>query len=68
MSQNSIESFAEDYQVTDLGDGSCRVEWVMAMSPKGFSKIVMALFGPVMAWYNRKMFRDFKRYVETSIK
>ncbi|WP_101759329.1 SRPBCC family protein [Oceanicoccus sp. KOV_DT_Chl] len=64
MSQDSTESFAEDYQVTDLGNGSCKVVWVMAMEPKGFSKIVLTLFGPLMAWFNRRMFKNFRRYVE----
>ena len=63
-SQDSIESFAEDYQVTDLGDGRCKVQWVMAMQPKGFSKIVLGLFGPVMSVFNRRMFANFRKYVE----
>lgn len=64
MSQDSISSFAEDYQVTDLGDGTCRVEWTMAMAPKGISKYVLRLFGPVMGFANRRMFKAFKKYVE----
>lgn len=65
MSQNSIESFAEDYQVTDLGNGTCKVQWTMAMQPKGFSKVMLAVFGPIMAWYNRRMFSSFRKYVES---
>ena len=67
VSQNSIEAFAEDYQITDLGDGSCRVVWTMAMAPVGVSKIVLGLFGGVMAWSNRYMFSKFKKYVEARV-
>ncbi|MEQ8839559.1 MAG: SRPBCC family protein [Acidimicrobiales bacterium] len=34
MSKDSLAAFAEDYQVTDLGGGRCRVEWTMALKPK----------------------------------
>ena len=64
MSHSSIESFAEDYQVTDLGDGRCKVRWVMAMQPRGFSRYVLRLIAPLMTWYNRKMFGKFREYIE----
>lgn len=66
-SQNSTESFAEDYQVTDLGDGTCRVVWTMAMKPNGASKFVLGAFGFIMGWYLRRMFRGFKTYVEDQV-
>ena len=64
MSKNSTESFAEDYQVADLGNGTCWVEWIMAMQPRGFSNVVLAIFAPLMGWFNRKMFSNFRKYVE----
>lgn len=65
MSRDSMESFAEDYQVTDLGDGTCRAQWTMAMQPRGFSKVMLTVFSPVMAWFNRRMFRSFRQQVES---
>ena len=64
-SHDTLEAFAEDYRVTDLGDGRCRVQWLMAMAPKGAAKFSLGLIKPLMAWYNRKMFRDFRKYVES---
>ena len=63
-SQNMIESFAEDYQVTDLGDGTVKVNWTMAMAPKGAAKVSMALFKPLMGWGLRYMFGKFKKLAE----
>lgn len=63
-SQDSMSSFAEDYRVTELGDGRCRVEWAMAMEPKGYNRAMMKVFGPVMGWSVRWMFARFRRYVE----
>lgn len=64
VSQDNMESFGEDYQVEDLGDGSCRVTWKMAMAPKGASRFIMPVMRPVMGWYIRRMFRNFRRLVE----
>lgn len=63
-SKDATEKFIEDYIVTDLGDGTCRVIWTMGMEVKGFAKHMMFITRPVMSWYNRKMFRAFKRYTE----
>jgi hypothetical protein len=63
-SKNATEKFIEDYRVTDLGDGRCKVEWHMAMEPRGFSKKMMFLTRPIMRIANRRMFRKFKKYTE----
>ena len=63
-SKQATEKFLEDYRVTDLGDGSCRVEWYMAMEPRGFSRHVMWMTRPIMRMANRRMFRKFKEYTE----
>ena len=62
--QDAVESFLEDYRVTDLGDGSCRVEWYMALETRGFSRHMMWLTRPIMRLANRRMFRKFARYTE----
>lgn len=63
--KSATEKFLEDYRVTDLGDGSCRVEWYMAMETRGFSRHMMWLTRPLMRAANRRMFRKFKGYVES---
>jgi hypothetical protein len=63
-SKDATEKFLEDYRVTDLGDGTCRVEWHMAMEPKGFSRHMMFLTRPVMRMANQRMLRKFRRYAE----
>lgn len=50
-----VDAFAEDYQLTDLGDGRTRVRWMMAMSPRGSSKTMMKLTGPLLGFVNRFM-------------
>lgn len=31
VSKDGVQAFAEDYQVTELSPGRCRIEWTMAM-------------------------------------
>jgi hypothetical protein len=64
-SKDATEKFLEDYRVTDLGDGTCRVEWHMAMEVKGFSRHLMFLTRPIMRIANRLMFRKFRKYAES---
>lgn len=63
-SKDATEKFIEDYRVTDLGNGSCKVEWYMAMETRGFSKHLMFLTRPLMRMANRRMFKKFKQYTE----
>jgi hypothetical protein len=62
--KEATEKFLEDYRVTDLGDGSCKVEWYMAMETRGFSRHLMWMTRPIMRFANRRMFRKFKDYTE----
>ena len=64
MSESLIESFAEDYVVTELADGQTEVQWTMAMTPRGYGKITMALFGPMMGFGLQWMLNGFKKYVD----
>jgi uncharacterized protein YndB with AHSA1/START domain len=63
-SKDATEKFLEDYRVEDLGDGTCKVQWHMAMETRGFSNRIMFLTRPVMRWFNRRMFRKFRQYTE----
>jgi uncharacterized protein YndB with AHSA1/START domain len=65
MSKAGAAAFAEDYQVTDLGDGHCRVDWVMAMTPRGVSRYTIPVIKPVMAAFIRKTLGNLRRYVES---
>jgi hypothetical protein len=59
MSKPMNESFAEDYKVTDLGNGRCKVVWQMAMQPKGFSRFITPLIGPIMRRMLQKWLNNF---------
>ncbi|MEP4146572.1 MAG: SRPBCC family protein [Halioglobus sp.] len=62
--KEATEKFLEDYRVTDLGDGSCRVEWYMAMETRGASRHMMWLTRPLMRMANRSMFKKFRKFTE----
>lgn len=63
-SKDTTRSFLEDYRVTDLGNGSCRVEWYMAMEVNGLSRRLMPLTRPAIRLANKLMFRKFRKYTE----
>ena len=63
-SKENPEKFLEDYRVTDLGNGTCRVVWYMAMDKRGEPKWTDALTRPIMRMANQWMFKKFKKYTE----
>jgi len=65
VSKGGIDAFAEDYTVTDIGDGRCVVDWVMAMTPGGSTR-GMSVTDPVMAAFIRHTLKNFRKYVESS--
>jgi carbon monoxide dehydrogenase subunit G len=64
-SSSGVAAFAEDYQVTDLGDGRTHLRWVMALEPKGVSTLVFALFGWMLGLGMRFMLGRLKTYAES---
>lgn len=66
MSKPGADALAEDYQVTDLGDGRCRADWVMAMTPSGTGRHTMRVFKPFMAMFIRRTLANLRRYVESN--
>lgn len=67
VSKKGIEAFAEDYQVTNLGGGRCRVEWAMAMkTTRQGPAIVATLSAKVMTFMLGRMLNKFGRLVESS--
>lgn len=66
-SKKGIEAFAEDYRVTDLGGGRCRVDWTMAMkNARQGPGFVSTLTDPVMGFMVRRMLGKFARLVEST--
>lgn len=59
-------AFAEDYHLTDLGDGTTRVEWIMAMELPGLSGRLSPVIRSAMQVGNRLMLRNFRRYVASN--
>ena len=64
-SKKGVRAFAEDYQVTDLGDGRCAVEWTMAMDTGRSSAVLDKLSNPVMSAGLAYMLRRFAKLVES---
>ena len=56
-------AFAEDYLVTDLGNGRSRVDWTMAMTLPGISGRLSPAIRLAMKPMNRHMLRQFGKYV-----
>ena len=66
-SKKGIEAFAEDYRVTDLGAGRCRVDWTMAMKNANQGPgFVSALTDPITSFMVRRMLGKFARLVEST--
>ncbi len=63
-SKDNTEKFLEDYRVTDLGNGTCKVVWYMAMESRTGPSWSDAIRRPIMGAVNRWMFRRFKKYTE----
>jgi carbon monoxide dehydrogenase subunit G len=64
-SMPGVGAFAEDYQVTELGDRRCRVRWVMALEPTGANAVVMRFTGWMVGFGLQFMLGRFRSYVET---
>lgn len=55
-------AFAEDYVVTDLGAGRCKLRWTVAFEPRGMYRVLMAVAGPGMRWWLRKITNSLAQY------
>ncbi len=64
-SRDAIAAFAEDYQVTDLGNGTCRVDWVMAMTLSTPPRLP-AVMDRIMTAFIRRTLRNLRRYIESN--
>ncbi len=64
-SKKGARAFAEDYQVTDLGDGRTSVEWTMALDTGRAPGILDKLTDPMMALGLKYMLGRFAKLVES---
>lgn len=65
VSRPGVDAFAEDYRVTDLGDGRSLVEWTMVMTPSGPGARAFPLTAPLVGAGVRHMLANLRRYVES---
>ena len=64
-SKKGVRAFAEDYQVSDLGDGRCVVEWTMALDTGRSPSVVDKMVNPVMSAGLKFMLGRFAKLVES---
>lgn len=59
-----LDGFGEDYRVTDLGDGRCRLHWTMALAPApGVPSAIIGLTGWTTGPALRRLATGLQRYV-----
>ena len=63
-SMDGVRAFAERYTLDARPDGHTRVEWVMAMAPKGVSKAIVPITRVPMQMAFGRMLRRFGKLVE----
>lgn len=64
-SKKGVRAFAEDYRVTDLGAGRCRVEWTMAMDTGRGRGVLDKVVDPALSLGLKFLLRRFARLVES---
>jgi uncharacterized protein YndB with AHSA1/START domain len=63
-SMDGVRAFAERYTLDPLPGGGTRVVWVMAMAPKGVSKVIVPVTRLPMRLAFGRMLRRFGKLVE----
>jgi hypothetical protein len=58
-----LEAFAENYEVTDLGNGRCKLVWKVALIPTGAGRLLLPIFRPVMQWQLNGMMKSLQKYI-----
>lgn len=64
FTQKFLNAFGEDYRVTDLGDGHCRLVWTVAIDPKGPTTLLSLFLKPLLTRNLRTITKDLKKYME----
>lgn len=60
-----LKAFGENYEVTDLGNGRCRLVWTVGMEPGGLLALFAPLLKPLLARNTRKIAEELRRFMET---
>jgi len=63
-SRSVWSAFAEDYQVTDLGGGRCKLLWRLGYAPRGFFRLIHPLVRGLMKKHMKKIFDTIGPYVD----
>jgi hypothetical protein len=61
---DGVAAFAERYTLDEVSPGRTRIEWVMAMQPKGVSRFVVPMTSLPMRLTFARWLRGFKNLVE----
>jgi hypothetical protein len=65
FTRNFLQAFGENYEIEDIGNGSCRLVWTVAIDPRG----PRLLIGPVLKLFLRgnlrRILKDLKKYIES---
>lgn len=64
FTQKFLKAFGENYQVTNLGNGHCRLVWTVGMEPAGPVALIRPLLKPILSRNLRKIMSELKRYVQ----
>lgn len=62
--QPGTHAFAEDYQLTDLGDNRCKLVWRVAFDPAGISKLVFMLIPFLINKVFKTAMAELKVFIE----
>ena len=63
-----VDGFGEDYRVSDLGDGRCRLRWTMSLVPApGLASVVIGLTGWTTGLLLGRMATSLQAYVRDRV-
>jgi hypothetical protein len=58
-----LDALIEDYVVTDLGGGRCRLRWTLAYNPAGVMRHFQFLARPFVGFFLRRILAGLRKYV-----
>ena len=64
VSKRVFSALAEDYQVTDLGSGRCKLRWTMAIEPPRMYRAIMPIVALIMRWQTARVMKALAKYVD----
>ena len=57
-----FHAFGEDYIVTPLDDGRCRLDWTFAYEPRGVFAFIHPVIKPMMGWFLGRITKGLMAY------